>query len=293
MTRKLTWQIGHIEISAIQELTDAGNVIQEIIPQATNAAVRKTTGMTPHFADKSGNLFAVVQSFLVRSKGKNILIDTGNGNGKTRTDMPAWGNLKTNFLSRLRMCKVLPEEIDMVINTHFHFDHVGWNTKRESGRWIPTFPNAEYLFPKEEYNYWINNPQNEILDDLRGIQDSIQPIIKSGLGKIVSSDFKLNNEISFVSSPGHTPGHICIKMNSNGQTAMIGGDLIYHPCQVKHVNWTAESDHDKQLAIKTRKKIFAQIVNTETLFFGAHIPAPVAGYIRSDSGSLYFQSISR
>ena len=168
MTTQLSWTIGDIEITAIQEILDAGKLIQSIIPNATKRNIQKLDWLVPNFADSDGNLKAVVQSFLITSSDQTILVDTCNGNDKERLDMPIWGGLDTSFLERLEQAGTKPENVDIVINTHMHFDHIGWNTKLEEGKWIPTFPNAQYLFVKDEYKYWSNDPQNEMYVKLGG-----------------------------------------------------------------------------------------------------------------------------
>ncbi len=149
----LRWIIGDVEITQLVEMVD-NKLFPTFIPRATPENILNIPWLRPHFVDENGGLNAQVQSFLIRSSGENILIDTCNGNGKSRPTVPTWGNLKTDFLNDLS-----PEDIDVIVCTHLHFDHVGWNTKRDDGAWVPTFPHAKYLFSKEEYDYWIKKPK--------------------------------------------------------------------------------------------------------------------------------------
>lgn len=259
-----------IEIIPVIELNEVGELIQSIIPNATRENI-KSLKLDSRFVDTEGNMLAVVQCFVIKTKTQNILVDTGNGNNKERLDMPEWGNLQTNFLEKLQKATGLrPQDIDIVINTHLHFDHIGWNTRIENKKWKPTFENAKYLFVENELNYWLGDPQNELGDDLRGIKDSIQPIIKAGLSTIVSNNHQLSENIRLIAAHGHTPGHICVEVESNQGKVVIGGDIIYHPSQIQKINWTAESDWNPEIVIDSRKRIFDYIIKENATLLGMH-----------------------
>lgn len=148
----LAWTVGDVKILQIVEMEDDA-LFATFIPKAKQDRIRLIPWLAPHFADELGKLKALVQSFLIKSYGKHVLIDTCNGNDKNRPNVPTWGNLHTDFLKRFADCGVEPEAIDIVACTHLHFDHVGWNTRLRNGEWVPTFPNARYLFSKDEYAY--------------------------------------------------------------------------------------------------------------------------------------------
>lgn len=270
----LSWKIGDIEIYQIVEL-EAGKIIQSVINGATE--------------DKVGKLDALVQCFLVKSSGKNILIDSCNGNGKTRVDIPEWGNLQTNFLERLTELSPSLNDIDIVINTHLHMDHVGWNTKLVGGSWVPTFPKASYLIVKKEYDYWESKPEKEITDDKAAFEDSVDPVVQSGLAEFVEANHKIDKSIRFVATPGHTPGHVSVVIESKGWKALITGDLLYHPIQIENPDWTTQSDTDTNLAVKTRQRVLTETAETNTLIIGSHFPDPVTGYITKSDGKLTFK----
>ena len=280
----LKWAIGKIDIFQVIEMEE-NEIFNSFIPEATPENIKKIDWLKPHFADEKGKLKALVQSFLVKSKGKNILIDTCNGNNKERPSVPEWGNLNTNYLARLSAAGVDPESINFVACTHLHFDHVGWNTQLKNGQWVPTFPNAAYLFSQAEYDYWIKKPEKEMIDDLNGVDDSITPIVKSGQAKFVADDYRLDENISFMPTPGHTPHHVSFVIESEGKKAIVSGDVLHHPCQMVHQEWITGADTYPDQTVATRKKFLQEIKDTDTLLIGSHFANPVAGRVVSvDSG---------
>lgn len=275
----MKWKIGDIEIIQTVEM-EGGELIQASIPNATPENIKKINWLYPNFADENGNLKAFVQSFLVKSEGKNILVDTCNGNHKIRPTCPTWGKLNTDFLKRLNVTGVNESEIDIVVCTHLHFDHVGWNTKLENGVFATTFPNAKYLFAKEEYRYWESKPEKEVDDDKFAFDDSVAPIVKANLAQFVSSNYKIDDNISLIPTPGHTPGHVSVLIESKEKRALISGDFIHHPSQFAHPEWTMGADAMPQKALETRLKMLDELADTDTLFIGTHFANPVTGYIK-------------
>jgi len=285
----LAWKIGEVEILQIIELEEAGKLIQSTIREATPENIKKIGWLYPHFADKEGNFKSLVQSFLIRSEGKNILIDTCNGNGKNRPTMPEWGNLQTDYLKRLRNLGVNESEINVIACTHLHFDHVGWNTKLKDGLWIPTFPNAKYLFSKKEYDYWVKKPEKEVDDDKFAFDDSVAPIVKAELAKLVDNNYKIDKNLRLMPTPGHTPDHVSVWIESNGQKALISGDFLHHPCQLVHPEWTMDTDTLSDIALKIRQKMLNQLVYADILLIGSHFSNPVAGYIKKGKTGFVFK----
>lgn len=284
----LKWIIGEVEIIQIVEMED-NEFFASFIPEAKPERILEIPWLRPHFAGEKGNLRALVQSFLVESNGNNILIDTCNGNGKERPNMPTWGNLQTDFLKRFNDSGIAPESIDFVICTHLHFDHVGWNTKLENGKWIPTFPNAKYLFSKEEYEYWIKKPEKEMVDDFNGIDDSVTPIVDAGVAEFVTDDYKIDSNVRLIPTPGHTPHHVSVVIESQGKKAIISGDTLHHPCQIAHQDWTTLADTYPEQTVESRKKLLEEIKDSETLLIGSHFANPVAGKVKSLADGLIFE----
>jgi len=278
------WKIGDVEVFQIVEL-ECGKIIQEIMKDATPENIKKIKWLYPNYADENGNLKALVQSFLIKSENKNILIDTCNGNDKKRTDLPEWANLKTDFLKKLEKLG----EVDIVACTHLHVDHVGWNTILKDGKWVPTFPKAKYLFSKEEYEYWESKPEKEIDDDKAAFDDSITPIIEAKLAELVDVNHKIDKNVSFIPTPGHTPSHVCILIESQGQKAIISGDMLHHPCQIANPEWETIVDTFPDKATESRKKILNEIADKDTLLIGTHFSNPVAGKVKKSNGSFILE----
>ncbi len=283
----LKWKIGDVEIFQLVEMVD-NELFSTFIPEARPEAVLKIEWLKKHFIGEKGNLKAQVQSFMIKSSGKYILVDTCNGNHKDRPGMPTWGKLNTRFLDKFKNIDISPDKIDFVVCTHLHFDHVGWNTTLENGKWVPTFKNAQYLFSQDEYNYWVKKPEKEVIDDFNGFDDSVSPIVDAGLVKFISDDYRLDSNIRFIPTPGHTPHHISVVIESKGKKAIISGDVMHHPCQIAQIKWTTLADTYPEQTIETRTKFLKEYANTDTLIIGTHFPYPVAGYITEENNNYKF-----
>lgn len=284
----MKWTIGNVTIFQIVEL-GAGKIIQSIMPDATPENIKKMKWLIPNYADVDGILKALVQSFLIKSQGKYILVDSCNGNDKNRPSMPEWGNLKTKFIEKLNEIGITPSDINYVVCTHLHFDHVGWNTTLINEKWVPTFPNAKYIFSKKEYEYWKSKPKKEMIDDLLGFEDSVQPIIEAGLSELVEDNFQFDENVSLISTPGHTPHHVSIQIRSKDKKAIISGDFIYHPCQLEKFEWGNTVDTYPDQALKTRKAIVSSLVDSGTFLLGSHFSNPAGGYVVRKDGKLIFK----
>lgn len=268
--------VGSVTITPLFEV-DASRIVRDCITDATPEAIRQIDWLMPQYADKDGTLRAQVQSFLIKANGQNIVVDTCVGNGRDRPELSAWAKLQTDFFDRFSRI-VAPSKVDIVICTHLHFDHVGWNTILRGGQWAPTFPNAQYLFSEEEFRYWNSRPTAEVLDDHNGFAESVLPIYEAGLAKLVPADYRLSNVVSLIPTPGHTPGHVSVLLQSEGQRAIITGDVLHHPCQIAHPEWkTIDTDSDK--ANRTRRQLLERFADTDMLFIGSHFAGQAAGRI--------------
>jgi len=198
--------------------------------------------------------------------------------------LPVWSDLHTDYLLNLTDAGFKPEDIDMVICTHLHFDHVGWNTHLVDGQWKPTFPNARYVFVDDEFNYWMAHPEQEIVDDHNGIDESVRPVAEAGLVDLVKADAKIMDEISLIPTPGHTPYHVSVLLQSNGQSALITGDTFHHPCQIAHPGWMSFDSLPEQ-ALASRKMLLERFGGTDALIIGSHFALPAAGKLVPDGQS--------
>lgn len=289
MDSSSSWQVGSIKITQIIE-TEAGAVIQSILPDASRDEIQKISWLTPNYADGLGNLKAVVQCFLVEIGETKILIDTCIGNDKSFEVLPEFSNLQFAFLDKLNDLNAPPEKINYVLCTHLHFDHIGWNTIIENGKWVPTFKNAKYLFSKDEYDYWKDLPETELADDHKGIIESVKPIIEADLHKLIEPGEEICAGVKTIPSPGHTPGHVCVLLSSDDNRALITGDFIHHPCQVAKPRWKNISDNNNELAIKTRELLLEEYCGSDVLIIGSHFSVPSAGYVLKDNDTYLFSS---
>jgi glyoxylase-like metal-dependent hydrolase (beta-lactamase superfamily II) len=222
----------------------------------------------------------LVQAFVILIAGHAIMVDSGVGNGKRRVAVPGWDNLQTDFLSRLQATGVALGDIDYVVNTHLHFDHVGWHTELMDRTWQPTFPDARYVMSAGEFGYWQSKPENEIADQHAGFSDSVLPAYEAGLVDLVADDHVVINGVRLMPTPGHTPHHVSVLIESGGQSAVITGDVAHHPCQLAHPGWGSASDFDPDLAYRSRMRLVERFADSDTLIIGTHYAGPVAGRIR-------------
>ncbi len=283
------WRIGNASLAPVHE-THAGRIIQAGIAAAKPERLAEISWLTPRFADSEGKMKAVVQAFVIILDGTRVLVDTCVGNAKARPGLPEWSGLETAFLDRLATRGLGHDDIDFVICTHFHFDHVGWNTSQAAGKWVPTFPRARYIFSKDEFEYWKAQPVNENADDRAGFADSVLPVFEAGLAELVPSDHEICTGISLLPTPGHTPGHVSVRVESQGERAIITGDALHHPCQVAHPQWSESSDFDPELACRSRLAVLESCADSRTLLVGSHFAPPAANTIRREAGGFRLAS---
>jgi len=282
----LSWQIGNVKVTRIVELESVGGS-RFILPDATPEAVLKHAWLSPHFVNDQGKLIMSVHALIVETPSRTIVVDTCLGNDKKR-DIPAWNNLQLPFLNDMEAAGFKRETIDTVLCTHLHVDHVGWNTMLVDGQWIPTFPNARYLMAESEYNYWTSEAEGQEYKTI--MADSVKPVFEAGLVDLVSTSHRVCDEVYLEPTPGHTPGHVSVHINSDGKDAIITGDSIHHPCQIAETDWCSSADYDAQQAKKTREEFLGTYANTDTLVIGTHFATPTAGHVRQ-SGSAYEFSV--
>jgi glyoxylase-like metal-dependent hydrolase (beta-lactamase superfamily II) len=273
------FQVGAASVTAILESDAAFSpefLRAHVLPEATREAVKAIPWLAPAWATPEGDLRFVTQALVVRSAGRVILVDTCLGNDKPRKN-PAFDRLHTPFLTRLADHGVTPEDVDLVVCTHLHFDHVGWNTRWDGSRWVPTFQRARYLVAATEWDHWVARPSHGYV-----FADSLTPIAEAGLLDRVELPHALTAEVTLVAAPGHTPGHAVITVASEGARAIITGDALHHPCQVARPDWTSPADSDRAAAQATREALLADLRASGGLLIGTHFARPCAGRIVAD-----------
>ena len=271
----LRWQIGKVKITQVVELTTA-SLGPYLLPQATPEALGALPWIDP-FVDEERRIVLSIHSLIVESDGQLLMVDTCIGNDKERT-YPRWNHMRTDFLQKLEAAGFKPEQFDTVLCTHMHVDHVGWNTRLVDGAWQPTFANARYLYAEDEWAHWRTEPQ----EYGPVIEDSVQPIFDAGLADLVRPDHRVTDEVWLEPTPGHTPGHVSIHIASEGEEAVITGDMIHHPCQIAHADWSSSADWNQELSAETRAAFLHRYSDRPVLIIGTHFAAPTAGHIVRD-----------
>jgi len=283
----LTWRIGRVTITRIveMELVTRWREDRPFIVEATPEALKSTPWLYPHFVNDEGSLLVSIHALLVEAPGLRLVVDTCIGNDRNRAFLGG-RSLSTPFLEHLVEAGWSREGVDKVLCTHLHVDHVGWNTMLEGGKWVPTFPNARYLIGKREYEHW--NAEGEA-EQQAILSDSIRPILDAGLAQLVEMDHVISPEICLTPTTGHTPGHVSVLIESEGERAMITGDIMHHPVQIAHPDWAPSFDSDKNAAIATRRRVLGEVADEPILVIGTHFAAPTAGRVRRDGGVYRFE----
>jgi len=276
------WKVGRVKITKIVELETIGST-RFFLPQATDQEIRKSPWLIPHFATEEGRLKMSIHSLVVETPTRRIVVDTGLGNDKEGRTVPAWNNRHAPFLETMTEAGFPPDSIDTVLCTHLHVDHVGWNTRLVGGNWVPTFANARYVFGRAEYEHWRD--QSDEPHHVAVFNDSMKPIADAGKADLVASDARLCDEITLIPTSGHSPGHMSIHIRSDGEEALLTGDVAHHPCQMAHLDWSSSVDSDPVQSAVTRRELFLRFADTPTLVIGGHFDA---GRIQRDGGAFKF-----
>lgn len=272
------WQIGDVRITRIIETEDTSMAADFMVPDATPEALAEIDWLRPHFVTADGQLISSIYSLLVASQGKRLVVDTCLGNDKPRA-VPDWNQRQGAFVEEIAAAGFPRDSVDYVACTHLHPDHVGWNTMLVDGEWVPTFPNARYLFSEADWA-WLDQAPVTPLGDYCG--DSVRPVVDAGLADIIVPDYAITDEVRMVSTPGHSPGHMSVLIESGGARAIVTGDLMHHPCQIARPHWCSPFDFDQSRALNTRKSFINDHSDAPILVIGTHFATPSAGHIVTD-----------
>jgi len=276
--------IGSSQIFLIQEFVDtsflAGKFFPNLTPNIFNDA---PPWLIPsYYHPQSDALILSMHSWLVKTDRHTLLVDACVGNDKDRLPRTHWHLRQGNFLQQLASLGVSPSDIDFVMCTHMHADHVGWNTIRADGDWVPTFPNAQYLFSKLEYQHASTfNYQNPIMG--KAFQDSVLPIITAGQALMINDGHEIDDMFTVQLAPGHTPGNAMLQLQTSGQEALFVGDVIHHPIQVYHPELSTIACLDAEGSHQSRLRMLNHCCNQHALMLPAHFSAPHGGYIQEKS----------
>ena len=287
------WQIGDVKVTKIVESETIFD-IPTMFPKASAEEVQKLDWLKPHFVTDDWQGKMSIHALIVETPDKTIVVDTCIGNDRDRIAYKTSNNLQTAFLEDFAAAGFDQEKVDVVLCTHLHFDHVGWNTMLEQGKWVPTFPNARYLFNRAEFEHW-RDTQDDVTEDMfLNVQknvfvDSILPVLEAGLVDLVDENHRVCEEVWFEPTPGHSPGHVCIRIRSQGQDGFITGDMVHHPFQFANAEWSMASvDYDSDMATSTRSRVYADVADQPVLVIGTHFAGVTSGKVRKDGKSYRF-----
>jgi len=259
----------------------------ELFPDATPDKLASQMGwLAPRFYDPQAKKLVVpIQGFVVRAERKVIVVDTCVGDCKNR-NRPQFHQQRLGWVERLG---VRPEDVDYVICTHFHVDHVGWNTRLADGRWVPTFPRARYLFTKPEYEYWASAAGKRALERAGDyLADSVAPVVDAGLADFVPMDHRVLPSVGLIPAAGHTPGFVCVDVRSGAERLVLAGDLLHTPLQCVFPHWSTRFCTDAAGSRATRLRLLAEWADARTVIMPSHFPSPSAGIVERRQDAFFF-----
>lgn len=298
--------VGKTRIVSLVEQSIAG--LEMLIKEANPDSLAAVDWLAPNYVNENGECVGLIQSFIIDTGKQKIVVDTCVGDDRNRPYEPAWHLQQRRFLDAFVALGFNPKEIDLVLCTHLHVDHVGWNTQKIDGHFVPTFPNARYLFERREFEHWQsvaastepkpapNESRKEAaLRNFRETQrltwaDSVQPIVSAGLVEQVdvSEEYRICDGITLVPTPGHTIGHVSVRVSSADEQAVISGDCVHHPCQIAHPPWRTLVDYDPDQAGQTRHKLFSELAKNRGKLIGSHFNSPCCGNLEPDGDGFRF-----
>ncbi len=289
------WQLGDTRITRIEELEGPLFDPKQFFPDFAPEIFSKHAGWLypDHAVLASGRIIASMHSWLIETRHHKILIDTCIGNDKQRMPYRDWHHMQSPWPANLASTGVTPEQIDYVMCTHLHVDHVGWNTKLSEGNWVPTFPNARYIFAKAEYDFWKAERDEPDPDTFRVVNnqtfdDSVLAILH--LADLIEGETELIADfLRIVPAPGHTPGSVAIELQPNSPVAIFTGDICHHPVQVYEPQWNSAFCELPDQAILTRRQVLERCESHGALMLPAHFGRPYAGYVRSNDAGFGFE----
>jgi glyoxylase-like metal-dependent hydrolase (beta-lactamase superfamily II) len=290
VTEVMSWRIGSVWITRVLEFEMPVLEPSVLYPDITSDQLeRNRNWLEPYLLDIDSNrLMLAIHSFVIKTPTCVILVDTCSGNDKSRPHKLRYNLKNWPYLRNLRNAGYEPGDIDFVLCTHLHADHVGWNTRWINGCWVPTFPRARYLFASKELEHWQNSNLRSRYTEDPFFEDSIQPIIESGQADLVTTDHVIDEYVSLEPSPGHTPGHVCVRVRSQGEEGVLSGDIMHTPLQCTEPELNSCFCVDQHNARLTRREFLERHAETNVLIMPAHFPTPVVGQIKRQGDSFRY-----
>lgn len=276
------WQVGDVQVTRIVEVDAHQDPFTMLSAECEPDMGRQYPWLIPHFATPEGIMKISFQAFVLKTPDRIIVVDTCIGADR-QAPFPVFSYMQSDYLEDLEAAGYDVYAVDTVLCTHLHFDHVGWNTRFVDGRFVPTFPNARYLFSRREYEYWqVRRPGDP---HVAHFGDAIDPVFEAGLVDLIDVDasYPVCPEVSLFPTLGHTPHHVSVYIRSRGQEACITGDLMHHPIQFARPDLPVNADSDKQQGIRTRTDFIRRVADRDVIVIGSHFCDPTAGRVVSDT----------
>ncbi|KQP06158.1 MBL fold metallo-hydrolase [Pseudorhodoferax sp. Leaf265] len=276
--------IGDVVVTRVQERAPLPEPMLGFFPELTEECLQAHAHwLAPnHYDPATRSTLFHFHSWVVRTRHHTILVDTCNGNHKPRPGLPMSDQLDTRYLDRLTAAGVHPDEVDFVFCTHLHADHVGWNTRLENGRWVPTFKNARYLMSRTEHDTWAQRSHDAARPAWQRnmYADSILPVVDARLACLLDGTHQVDDNFIVRPAPGHTPGNCRADLLSQDRHASFCGDMLHTPLQVLHWEVNSRPCEDKAQARRSRYEILSHCADHQALLLPMHFGPPYATYIR-------------
>ena len=285
-----TVHVGDVKLTLVEELVMPTSV-KWMLPdhEAPYELLEASRSwLEPHCLNERGHILQSIHSWVIEADGMRIVVDTGIGNSKNRANggFEGWHMRTGPYLDDLAEAGAPADSVDVVLNTHMHGDHAGWNTKWVNGAWAPTFENARYQLVQQEWNYWRQLPEPPDI-----IEDSVRPVVEAGVVDLVAADHRVSDSVWLEPSHGHTPGHVCVRIGSAGQEAVIIGDVMHSPIQCAAPEQRPALDSFVEEARAARIALLERYADTEVIVLGTHFHTPAAGYFRREGNAYRYDVI--
>lgn len=285
-------QVGNIRIDRVADIEKSAHPAARGFPTLTKEMLQEQAiRLGPDLIDPGSlDLFMSFHTYVVRQGDATMLVDACVGNDKERPARPNWHRRQGDFLERLAAAGVRPQDVDAVLCTHLHADHVGWNTRLVNGQWVPTFPNARYLMAEVELRHLQDKVAREgNAANNHCYPDSVLPVIERGQAELVSTSHRISSGIYTEHAPGHTPGSVLIHIEDGHEHAICTGDLIHHPVQMSDPGMPTQYCEDPPASARLRSSFCRQYADTRTAVLTAHFPYPSKGWIKRDGQAFRFE----
>lgn len=283
------FRVGDCTVTRIPELLIPDVPASALLPDWDGQMPADDAGAAEHCNAEAGTLTIAVHAWLLQMPQHTVLIDTGAGNGKARPDNALFDRLDTPWLTQLQEAGVRAEDVDLVINTHLHVDHVGWNTVLRDGVWTPTFPNASYVFSGPEYDYYSD--EAHVKPASHGVfADSVAPIMQAGLARRIDrDDEEVVDGLRLHRTPGHSFDHLSVVLQRGNDTALFAGDLMHHPVQVGHPGWNSVYCEIPAAARASRAWALDFVADHDAWYFSSHFAGSSAGKVKRTADGFAWQ----